>query len=224
MKKLSLIVLCLALMLGTAGLAGAYTINDLTASQAGVTITSSGTIISRTWQGYTGYGVQGGNVSGEIDGVGTGEWVLVAFDTPQYIDSVQISALYTSGNYGDVVDETALFSYDTDYANRPVSANAFITADTATTAVTGGTDGIGGWSNVSPGEDGSGGVWLMTDLFNGKAVSSILFYVNSPASSASLSDFSIMSIETSSVPIPAAVWLLGSGLLGLVGLRRRRRS
>jgi hypothetical protein len=25
------------------------------------------------------------------------------------------------------------------------------------------------------------------------------------------------------VPVPAAVWLLGSGLIGLVGLRRRKR-
>ena len=29
---------------------------------------------------------------------------------------------------------------------------------------------------------------------------------------------------TSAVPIPAAVWLLGSGLLGLVGVRRRSKS
>ncbi|WP_319526487.1 VPLPA-CTERM sorting domain-containing protein [uncultured Desulfosarcina sp.] len=29
---------------------------------------------------------------------------------------------------------------------------------------------------------------------------------------------------TSAVPVPAAVWLLGSGLLGLIGIRRRRAS
>ncbi|MFK7887139.1 MAG: VPLPA-CTERM sorting domain-containing protein [Gammaproteobacteria bacterium] len=30
--------------------------------------------------------------------------------------------------------------------------------------------------------------------------------------------------ETTVVPVPAAVWLLGSGLLGLVGLRRRNKA
>jgi hypothetical protein len=28
-------------------------------------------------------------------------------------------------------------------------------------------------------------------------------------------------LEVNPVPIPAAVWLLGSGLLGLIGIRRR---
>ncbi len=31
-------------------------------------------------------------------------------------------------------------------------------------------------------------------------------------------------IETSAVPIPAAVWLFGSGLLGLIGVARRNRT
>ena len=31
-------------------------------------------------------------------------------------------------------------------------------------------------------------------------------------------------VSSSAVPIPAAVWLLGSGLVGLVALRRRMRK
>ena len=34
----------------------------------------------------------------------------------------------------------------------------------------------------------------------------------------------VTSIESSEVPVPAAVWLLGSGLLGLLGLARRRTA
>ena len=30
--------------------------------------------------------------------------------------------------------------------------------------------------------------------------------------------------DTNEVPVPGAIWLLGSGLLGLVGVRRRRQA
>jgi hypothetical protein len=37
-------------------------------------------------------------------------------------------------------------------------------------------------------------------------------------------EFSVAAIETSAVPIPAAFWLLGSGLVGLAAIRRRMRK
>jgi hypothetical protein len=33
--------------------------------------------------------------------------------------------------------------------------------------------------------------------------------------------FAMNSLEMNQVPVPAAAWLLGSGLMGLIGLRRR---
>ena len=39
-----------------------------------------------------------------------------------------------------------------------------------------------------------------------------------------LGSFFFRDIPTGEVPIPSAVWLFGSGLLGLVGVARRRKS
>ena len=33
-----------------------------------------------------------------------------------------------------------------------------------------------------------------------------------------------MTFETTVVPVPAAVWLFGSGLLGLIGVARRKKA
>jgi hypothetical protein len=35
--------------------------------------------------------------------------------------------------------------------------------------------------------------------------------------------FAMDDLESNPVPVPAAVWLLGSGLIGLIGIRRRNR-
>jgi len=38
------------------------------------------------------------------------------------------------------------------------------------------------------------------------------------------SDGSVLEIDVSVIPVPATVWLFGSGLLGLVGIARRRKE
>ena len=40
----------------------------------------------------------------------------------------------------------------------------------------------------------------------------------------SFSDGSVLSVDVAVVPLPAAAWLFGSGLLGLAGIARRRTS
>ena len=66
---------------------------------------------------------------------------------------------------------------------------------------------------VTTAADVSGGVTLQLGATNGDGSPTTMFYDN----------ISIMA-DVNPVPVPAAVWLFGSGLLGLVGVARRRKS
>ena len=45
-----------------------------------------------------------------------------------------------------------------------------------------------------------------------------------PGQNAAFDFTSITASNASVIPVPAAVWLFGSGLLGLVGVARRRKA
>ncbi len=65
------------------------------------------------------------------------------------------------------------------------------------------------------------GTWLTSEY--------VLAWEDVKASSGAdfdFNDFVVMvgSVEPTSVPVPAAVWLFGSGLLGLVGIARRKKT
>ena len=65
-------------------------------------------------------------------------------------------------------------------------------------------------------------IWLFDESTWSEFLASDLAYDNTYASF-TVTDFSGYAVTgTSSVPIPGAVWLLGSGLLGLIGIRRRK--
>jgi len=66
---------------------------------------------------------------------------------------------------------------------------------------------------VTTGSDVSGGVTLQLGATNGSGTPTTMFYDN----------ISIMA-DVNAVPVPAAVWLFGSGLLGLVGVARRKKA
>jgi hypothetical protein len=61
------------------------------------------------------------------------------------------------------------------------------------------------------------------DVYLGEGSHTLRFFGDLNASSAA-SYFYVDAVDVNLVPVPAAVWLLGSGLIGLVGLRRRFRK
>ncbi len=221
----------LILMLGFAGAANALTINfgtDDLSNVSGATLTpSGGSYTVKTVGGVTGVGITTGYEGTEMDG--ENESILIEFDTPQIIESLVLGFLYQKepagpkSAYGDKVDERAWMSINGETGVYTLKA----TGDTSGTW-----DGSGALSNVEAALYNSGGAWLLTNPFGTTAVTSILFTApidrhgpqHVPWTQGKGSDYSLVSLTTSSVPVPAAVWLLGSGLLGLVGLRRRRRS
>ena len=107
-------------------------------------------------------------------------------------------------------------------------------------------NGIGAWTNLHPDLGGDGGEII---AYNGDGVEiGRVAFGASPATSGGFSglitDEEIMSAEitctfnsdfkcgvydiqfglTSPIPIPAAMWLFGSGLIGLIGVARRMKS
>lgn len=54
-------------------------------------------------------------------------------------------------------------------------------------------------------------------------ITSVRMYSN-PVGTDTSFNFSIDNVTISAVPVPAAVWLLGSGLIGLLGVARKRKS
>ena len=63
------------------------------------------------------------------------------------------------------------------------------------------------------GPDVSGGVTLQLGATNGPGNPTTMFYDNIS-----------ITADVNAVPVPAAVWLFGSGLLGLVGVARRKKA
>ncbi len=101
-------------------------------------------------------------------------------------------------------------------------------ATTTTITTTGGEDATlidKSWVETT-GSGSSGLWWQVTELWtiipqpeNGEIVN---IFASNEGGMAVL--FDEVDIDTRCVPIPGAVWLLGSGLVGLIGIRRRKRA
>ena len=132
-----------------------------------------------------------GILSGEPDEINKGEWLSVQFDRTTRVASIFITDLFYEGS--------PRYKEEGWYQTR--------VGDTWSDKV---------WfealESQTPSPASNGELTLTLNL----AVDEIKFGV---ALDQCKSEFSVAGMET--VPVPGAVWLLGSGLLGLVGLRRR---
>lgn len=193
------------------------------------TFTGSGSFSKKSQAGVTGVGISG-RTNGEID---IGESISASFSSSVLVSSIKLGLLFDGPEYNDV-NEIAKLSVL--YADGSL-ADFTLTAKGPTTAIWSGSSG----SVTSLGNgaiSGGTGAWELSNPFGTKAIKGITFgalqglAATSCPSCSNQSDYTFVSIEVnkaslntnniSSVPVPAAAWLFGSGLLGLAGLRRKQ--
>lgn len=177
----------------------------------GIDVAASTDVRNFKWKqvaGFWGAGVEGGAVNGEIDG---SESILFEFDAPVLVTSLSLGALYTAGNYGDIVNEGAR-----------IETNLGVFELYATGATTASWNGLGVVGNDSPGVQDSGGAWTIAgdDLFGGAVTWLRLSSANPGA--ACMGDFTFRGLSVATVPAPGAFAMLVGA--GLVGHRRRRAA
>lgn len=227
---LGTVVTATVLLMPARGEASAISLSDLlgcgsvsTCALTGATVTTSGgTLSSQTLNGFTGVGVSGGSVNGEIDG---SESISIAFTQASVFDSLRLVFLYEPPAFNDVEippgsDETARL-----VATLLGGGSASVTVNVtgATTATTSG----GSISNVSSAADTGGGVWLLTSPFGSTPITNLTFVSGDPGPNATYSDFAIGDMaytpsQTQPVPEPGTLLLFGSGVAWFTARRRRR--
>jgi hypothetical protein len=183
-----------ALILGSAGASAA--VFDLSSPTSSI-----GTSISVTSGGITLTVTPGSGDAIHQNGNGLG-----------YIDASGDDRFGLDGRQGNI--ETLSFSFDQDVVLDAMSFTSFRrNRDTATFTNLGGLTSfenpVGG-GNTTPTLSG----------INVSLAAGTVFTVSAEDGN---DIFRIMSLEATAVPVPAAAWLFGSALAGIIGLRRRKQ-
>jgi hypothetical protein len=183
------------------------------------TFTGSGKFLKKSQAGMTGVGIAGGRTDGEID---IGETITGKFSNSVLVSSIKLGLLFDGPEYSDV-NEIAKLSVI--YSDNSL-ADFKLTATGATTAIWSGS--IGNVVSLGTGAILAGtGAWELINPFGAKAIKEIVFGALPGKAAASCpkcnnqSDYTFVNMDVTTVPVPAAAWLFVSGVLGLVGLRRK---
>ena len=149
----------------------------------------------------------------ELDGMGSSEFILLTAN-----NGTHFSGLFTLGsldlNSSNTPEKGFLGVQSTD-SEGVVTITKFVEFQPGAVTVLGGPIGL--TASIA----GTGGLWTLTlsSQFNALGLTEVVFGAN-PESNGNRNDYLVRGASV--VPIPAAAWLFGSALVGLVGLGRRK--
>lgn len=164
--------------------------------------TGGGILSSASWSGTAWW-----RATTRLDGYGFEEWQQQSSNSTGTVDITGNGSL-----------DTSIHTVNVYLGSHSVFLSAEAYATTNASAFTHSADGASTWASAAFGSDlshtvGWGGILSLSTL-DGTAITDF-----TAISSTSGFDYSN---AYSAVPVPAAVWLFGSGLLGLVGIARRK--
>ena len=167
----------------------------------------------------------------------------ISWDIDLFVDSAELAPLFNPDQPSPANGFTP-YGYAVDYSFVDAAGNSFGGASLDLGILDGDTFSIAGLSFdpiwIAPGENTMATITfdiLNPDLLNGSVEADVFFIANDPYGDSFVNkgfyqandDVIWVGAEStlnpdivSAVPVPAAVWLLGSGLLGLLGIRRKR--
>lgn len=185
-------------------------------------VTGSSTASSISLSNFTGSSMSDLNVAYFVKNSSNGFWV-----TGPVVGGQTNANGKKNGTGTFMTQVTSLYA-----TNAGGTSQAVITSSTANSywrALDMNGTGVGSFAGFANG--GSANEANLAALASGGYVDQYLYYYPSSTSNLAGSGVAVATIRTyadhvevipiSSVPVPAAVWLLGSGLIGLVGIRRR---